>query len=40
MSLSVPSTFASIVSSRRSRIAAAAAEAGMPALISASTLFV
>jgi hypothetical protein len=39
MSLSVPSTFASIVSSRRSRMAAAAAPAGMLALIAASTLF-
>jgi hypothetical protein len=39
MSLSTPSTFASMVSSRRSRMAAAAAEAGMVAVMSVSTLF-
>jgi hypothetical protein len=39
MSLSTPSTFAPIVSSRRSRMVAPATPAGMAALMSVSTLF-
>jgi hypothetical protein len=39
MSARVPGTFASMVSSSRSRMAAAAPAAGMPAVMAASTLF-